>query len=75
MGKGYRIGYRIDGRRLRQIRVTRWMNQEELAERAGLSETTVNRIELGKTPHPFRSTILLLAEALDVHPDELLVKL
>jgi DNA-binding Xre family transcriptional regulator len=65
---------RIDGRRLKRIREDRWMNQEDLANRAGLSIGTVNRIERGITPHSHRHTILRLAEVLDVHPDELLVK-
>jgi DNA-binding Xre family transcriptional regulator len=65
---------RIDGRRLKRLREARRMTQDDLAKQTGLHYGTVNRIERGKTPHVLRSTMLRLAEALDVQPDELLVK-
>jgi transcriptional regulator with XRE-family HTH domain len=63
-----------DGTALRRIREDAWLDRKELAEITGLSEHTIMRIELGTTPHPFRSTVRSLAKALGVHPDELVVK-
>jgi len=51
---------------LKRIRLSQFMTQEELAERAGLSRLSVNRIEGGQ---PARlSTIKKLATTLGVAP-------
>jgi len=55
-------------RRLRQLRA---LSQRELASRAKLSVTTVNRIEIGRRK-PMPKTIRKLAEALGVTPEHLL---
>ncbi|MDD5038281.1 MAG: helix-turn-helix transcriptional regulator [Dehalococcoidales bacterium] len=55
-------------RRLRQLRA---LSQRELAARARLSLTTVNRIETGQRK-PMPRTVRKLAEALGVSPEELL---
>ncbi|MBN2186404.1 MAG: helix-turn-helix transcriptional regulator [Dehalococcoidia bacterium] len=55
-------------RRLRELRA---LSQRELAARAGLSVTTVNRIELGQRK-PMPKTVRKLAGALGVSPQELL---
>jgi len=55
-------------RRLRELRA---LSQRELAARAGLSVTTVNRIEIGQRK-PMPKTVRKLAGALDVSPQELL---
>ena len=55
-------------RRLRQLRA---LSQRELASRAKLSLTTINRIETSKRK-PMPRTIRKLAEALGVSPEELL---
>lgn len=60
-----------DGAKLRRLREEAFFNQDNLAEKAGLSEHTVMRIEKGHTPHPTRTTIKALANALGVHPSEL----
>ncbi len=61
-----------DGEALRRLREEAFLNQRELAERAGVAEHTVMRIERGHTPHPTRTTIRALAAALGVyHPSEL----
>lgn len=62
-----------DGPKLRKLRRDAWLNQDELAEMAGVSEHTVMRIELGRTPHPSRTTVRKIARALGVHPGELVV--
>jgi len=55
-------------RRLRELRA---LSQRELAARAGLSVTTVNRIELSQRK-PMPKTVRKLAGALGVSPQELL---
>jgi transcriptional regulator with XRE-family HTH domain len=57
-------------RRLRELRA---LSQRELAARAKLSITTVNRIETGQR-RPIPKTVRKLAEALEVTPEELLAK-
>ena len=63
-------GVRI-GRKLREDRIRRLLTQEELAEKAGLSPSTVVNIERDQAEPQFR-TIRKLAEALDVDPISLL---
>lgn len=53
------------------LRELRALSQRELAALAGLSVTTVNRIELGKRK-PMPKTVRKLAQALGVTPAELL---
>lgn len=55
-------------RRLRELRA---LSQRELAARAGLSVTTVNRIEIGQRK-PMPKAVRKLAGALGVSPQELL---
>jgi transcriptional regulator with XRE-family HTH domain len=59
------------GDRLRTLRIRRALTQQELAEKAGISKTALNRIELNKA-EPHMSTLRKLANALDVDPTELL---
>ena len=57
--------------RLRELRDKASLSQEELAERSGVSRTTITDLELGKRkPHP--KTRRKLAEALGVEPAELM---
>ena len=63
-------GVRI-GRKLKELRTKRLLTQEELAEKAGLSPSTVVNIERNQTEPHFR-TIRELGRALDVDPVELL---
>jgi transcriptional regulator with XRE-family HTH domain len=58
---------------LRRFRELRALSQRELAARARLSVTTVNRIETMQR-RPMPRTIRKLAEALDVTPEELLAE-
>jgi transcriptional regulator with XRE-family HTH domain len=59
------------GNRLREIRTQRLLTQEELAEKARVSPSTVVNIERDNREPHFR-TIRKLAKALDVDPTELL---
>lgn len=55
------------GSKLKEVRIRRLLTQEELAEKAGLSPSTVVNIERNQVEPHFR-TIRKLAEALDVDP-------
>lgn len=48
------------------------MTQEELAQAAGLSMFTINRIENRKHPRTEIGTVRKLAEALGIHPGDLM---
>lgn len=48
-----------------------YMSQEQLAKAAGVSTQTISRIERGETVRAQRRTVLRIARALDVHPNEL----
>jgi transcriptional regulator with XRE-family HTH domain len=63
---------RIRGDRLRKVRDMRLLSQRELAERAGLSPTTILKLESGRVDEPHPRTIRKLADALEVDPDELI---
>lgn len=56
---------------LRRLRELRALSQRDLAAQAGLSVTTVNRVEMGRR-RPMPSTVRKLAQALGVSPSELL---
>lgn len=60
---------RIDPGRLRQLREQRAWSQEQLAEVAGLSVRTVQRVESGAAASP--ETRMALAAALGVEPADL----
>ncbi len=54
--------------RLRELRDARGWTQLELAERAGVTRSTVSRIEGGKVASLDLEVFEKLANALDVHP-------
>jgi transcriptional regulator with XRE-family HTH domain len=58
--------------RLREVRERKLLTQQELADRSGLTQTTISAIEVGKH-EPRISTIRRLAAALGVEPEELVV--
>jgi DNA-binding XRE family transcriptional regulator len=62
---------KIDGRKVQYLRMHEWLQQGELAERAGVSHVTISAIERGRRPFPQRGTVLALAKALGVAPEEL----
>jgi transcriptional regulator with XRE-family HTH domain len=55
--------------KIRNLRLRRGMSQEALAERTGLTNVTISHIETGRTPRP--STVVKIAEALGVSPEDL----
>jgi len=61
----------ISGDRLRKVRDERLLSQRELAERAGLSPTTIQKLESGRVDEPHPRTIRKLADALEVDANEL----
>ena len=58
------------GEKLKATRTRRLLTQDELAERAGVSQSTIANIERDNAEPQFR-TIRKLAKALDVDPTEL----
>jgi transcriptional regulator with XRE-family HTH domain len=56
------------GSRVRTTRMRRVLDQQRLAELAGVSNVTVSRIENGYYAHPRMATVRKLAIALDVDP-------
>ena len=56
--------------KLLQLRRGRFLTQLELAQMAGVTEATINRIEKGHNKPTFQ-TIKKLARALGVEPNEL----
>jgi transcriptional regulator with XRE-family HTH domain len=58
------------GERLRRLRESRALRQEDLAELADVGKNTVNRIEKNHI-EPHMTTIRKLADALEVDPREL----
>jgi transcriptional regulator with XRE-family HTH domain len=59
------------GDKLKEIRTRRLLTQDELAEKASVSQSTIANIERNNAEPHFR-TIRKLAKALDVDPTELL---
>ena len=59
------------GEKLREVRTRRLLTQVELAEKAGVSQSTIANIERDNAEPQFR-TIRKLAKALDIEPTELL---
>lgn len=55
---------------LRQLRVQAGMTQEDLAERSGVSVSTIRGLESGKRSNPRMTTVQVLADALPLRPRE-----
>ena len=64
--------YEVDGNKLRDIRIAKFLSQRQLAEKAGVTHSTINRLELGKQTAQGQ-TIRFLAAALDIDPGEIVV--
>ncbi len=62
---------RLNGQRLRELRQRSLLTQAELAARAGTTEATVNRLELGLQQARI-STIRKLTSALGVNAEDLI---
>jgi DNA-binding XRE family transcriptional regulator len=59
------------GDKVRVLRRRNFMTQEQLAKAASISHRTLVNIETNRVTEPHFSTILKLAEALDVEPSQL----
>lgn len=59
--------------RLREFRTARHLSQAALAERAGVPQSTVSRIETGRTKGIDFATLDKLARALGCQPGHLIV--
>lgn len=60
----------VFGRRLRELRAKHGLPQDALADRTGLHSTAISRMERGLR-EPRVSTVLRLADGLDVQPGDL----
>ena len=67
MGKSIRI----NGQRLKELRVEQALTLRALGERSGVGYDSINKLELGRRP-AHASTIRKLADALGVEPKELI---
>ncbi len=63
---------RVSADNLRRIRNERLLSQRELAEKAGLSPTTILKLEAGRVEESHPRTVRKLVRALNVEPTELL---
>ncbi len=61
------------GARLRDLRETAGLTQEELAERAGLTAKTISLLERGERKRPYPHTVRSLADALELSEEERIV--
>ena len=59
--------------RLRELREANFLSQQALAEKAGLVQSTITNLELGKH-NPRWQTIHMLAKALKVKPQDLVAR-
>jgi HTH-type transcriptional regulator, competence development regulator len=62
---------RVYGKRLRRLREERFYSRADLAERAGISTTTIQNLETGDHPGAHARTVRKLAEALGVPPNDI----
>ena len=62
---------RFIGAKLKRLREERFLSHRELANKAGVSPTTVLNLENSEDPKPHPRTIRKLAEGLGVNPSEL----
>ncbi len=65
-------GIDIDAEKFRRLREVRGLSQVDLAEKAGLTQVTISRIERGNPA--ILATIKAAAEVLEVQPEWLLLK-
>ena len=62
------------GSRIQEIRNKKWMTQDQLSQKVGISSKYLSSIEREKE-NPTLNTILKLARSLDVKPDEIFTHL
>lgn len=57
--------------RLKELRMERGISQEDLAEKSGISRTTLSKIENDEEANVNTRTIAKLAEIFDVKPSDI----
>lgn len=57
--------------RLKELRIERGISQEELAEKSGISRTTLSKIENNEEVNVNTRTIAKIADAFNVMPSEI----
>jgi len=62
---------KIDGNKLRELRLAKFWSRDELAEKSGAHRDHIGRLERGEGGNSRPPTIRRLAEALGVDPTEL----
>ena len=62
---------KIDGNKLRELRLAKFWSRDELAEKSGVHRDHIGRLERGEGGNSRPPTIRRLAEALGVDPTEL----
>ena len=62
------------GRRLKSVRETRGMSQAELGDKAGIPAIMISHFETGARPSASASTLVKLADALELPIDYLLAR-
>lgn len=64
---------KFDGAKLKEFRNKRGINQRQLADRAGISNSYLSDIEVGRT-NPSLKTLLKLAKVLDADISAFVIK-
>ena len=65
------VRMRFPGEELLRLRKEQFLSQRDLAQRAGVSPTTIMHLETGESADPRLSTVRKVAEALGVDPNSL----
>ena len=65
------IGVKINGEKLQQLRLERFLSRDEVAEKSGIHRDHIGRLERGEGGESRPPTVRKLAEALEVDPTEL----
>ena len=66
------VGVKINGEKLQQLRLERFLSRDEVAEKSGIHRDHIGRLERGEGGESRPPTVRKLAEALGVDPRELL---
>ncbi len=64
-------GVKIDGEKLKEIRLAKFWSRDELATASGIHRDHIGRLERGGDHDSRPPTVRKLAEALEVNPSEL----
>lgn len=70
--RGRVVEQAIDGRKLRDLRLARGWTQSDLSRQSGVEQATISRLERGRTPNTYGTTIQALARTLGVEPAALM---